>query len=59
MSHFSPPANEYYEMISEDCVKSSAYVLVAEDMRRFPLSSINGKLEERMRSFLLNNTRGM
>ena len=59
MSHFSPPANEYHEMISEDCVKSSAYVLVAENMRSIPLSSINGKLEERIRSFLLNNTRGM
>ena len=59
ISHFSPPANEHYETISEERVKSSADVLIAEDMRSSLLSSINGKLKERIRSFLLNNTRGM
>ncbi len=59
ISLFSPPANEHYETISEERVKSSADVLTAEDMRSSFLSSINGKLKERIRSFLLNNTRGM
>ena len=56
MSHFSPPADEYYEIISENRVKASAHVLVAEGMRSLDL---DGELEERIRSFLLNNTRGM
>ena len=59
MSHFSPPANEHYERIGEDRVQSSADILVAADMRSSSLSSINGRLENWIRSFLLNNTHGM
>ena len=55
----SPPANEHYETISEDRVRSSADVLVAEHMRSLSPNINNGKLEERIRAFLLTGTHGM
>ena len=59
ISPFSPPANEHYETISEDRVRSSADVLVAEHIRSLSPPIFNNKLKKRIKSFLLTNTRGM